>query len=42
MQQSSVNLYMNVLVRPGTGGLPEQLAVEGVMLQYTVDTRSSH
>ena len=42
MQPSSVNLDMNVLVLPATGDLPEQLAVEGVMLQYAVDTRSSH
>ncbi len=42
MQQSSVDLNLNVLVLAATGDVPEQLAVEGVMLQYAVDTRSSH
>ena len=42
MQHSYVNLGMNVLVLAATGDVPEQLAVEGVMLQYAVDTRSSH
>ena len=40
LQHSSVNLDMTVLARPATGDLPERLAVEGVMLQYAVDTRS--
>ncbi len=42
MQHSSVSLDVNVLVLAATGDLPEQLAVEGVMLQYAVDTRYSH
>ncbi len=37
-----VSLGMNVLVLAATGDLPEQLAVESVMLQYAVDTRYSH
>ena len=42
MRHSCVSVDMKVMVLAATGDVPEQLAMEGVMLQYAVDTRSSH